>query len=67
MAFATQNATPILGLGQRFAPDKVGVVLKGYEDGLAAFERMTSLMLSVSHVGCVLARTVQMETSLERR
>jgi hypothetical protein len=37
MAFATQNATPILGLGQRFVPDKVGVVLKGYEDGLAAF------------------------------
>jgi hypothetical protein len=32
MAFATQNSPP-----DRFAPDKVGVVLKGYEDGLAAF------------------------------
>jgi hypothetical protein len=32
MAFATQNAPQ-----ERFVPDKVGVVLKGYEDGLAAF------------------------------
>jgi hypothetical protein len=32
MAFATQNARQ-----EHFAPDNVGVVLKGYEDGLAAF------------------------------
>jgi hypothetical protein len=32
MAFTTQNAPQ-----ERFVPDKVGVVLKGYEDGLAAF------------------------------
>jgi hypothetical protein len=38
MAFATQNAPP-----ERFDPDAVGVVLKGYEDGLAAFETMTGL------------------------
>jgi hypothetical protein len=37
MAFAPQNATPIERLVERFAPDFVGVVLKGYEDGLAAF------------------------------
>ena len=50
VAFATQNSPP-----DCFAPDiGVGVVLKGYEDGLAALWTDDSVLLSVSDVGYIL-------------
>jgi len=48
-------------------PTVVGAVAKGYEDGLAAFERMTSLMLSVPRDKGSEDLACLPGTSLERR
>ena len=62
MAFATQNAPQ-----ERFVPDKVGVVLKGYEDGLAAFRANDFAHAKCSTCRCLLGRQVRTARNILRK